>query len=428
MIMKHPAIVKRDEKQVVIQLTVKLEGSLLENEEALQQALNEVGSLAMEPILKRFDTDGTPIVIAKQKLTSRCLQPQTYETPYGQVAVARHVYQTSKGGKTFCPLEDRGRCLLNSTPRYAKIISSKYCQMGADALRKDLLEANGRKVSRNYVKRIADFVGSIAQAKEEVWEYEIPVPEKSVAAIAIGLDGTCMLMRESGWREAMCGSIALYDEHGERLHTIYAGASPEYGKQTFRERFSREVERVKHAFPEALTIGLADGAADNWKFLTKRTDRQMVDFYHAREYLGKAVAAIHSRRTNQVTKQEEAWSHDLKHKRGAAKKILAAMESELAEMKPGWRKEELTKSATYFRNQRSKMQYWRHEKELLPIGSGVTEAACKALIKQRLGQSGMRWKAAGAAALISIRSLRLTPGRWESFWGKVDQFGVPALN
>ncbi len=426
--MKHLAIVKQDEKQVVIQFTVKLTGSLLENEEALQQNLNAAGSLAMEPILKRFDTDGTPIVIAKQKLTSRCRQNQTYETPYGQVAIERHVYQTSQGGKTFCPLEDRGRCLLNSTPRYAKIISSKYCEMGADALRKDLLEANGRKVSRNYVKRISDFVGSIAQAKEEVWEYEMPVPEKSVAAISIGLDGTCLLMRESGWREAMCGSIALYDQHGERLHTIYAGASPEYGKQTFCERFSREVERVKQAFPEALSLGLADGAADNWKFLEKRTDRQMIDFYHAREYLGKAAAAIHSRRIKQVATQEEEWSHDLKHTRGAAKRILGKMEGELGEMKRGWRKEQLKKSATYFRNHQAKRQYWRHEKELLPIGSGVTEAACKVLIKQRLGQSGMRWKEEGAAALISIRSLRLTPGRWESFWGKVDQYGVPVLN
>ena len=29
----------------------------------------------------------------------------------------------------------------------------------------------------------------------------------------------------------MTGTIALYDSEGERLHTIYLGATPEYGKE-----------------------------------------------------------------------------------------------------------------------------------------------------------------------------------------------------
>jgi hypothetical protein len=32
---------------------------------------------------------------------------------------------------------------------------------------------------------------------------------------------------------AMTGTISLYDKNGERLHTIYVGAAPEYGKQHF---------------------------------------------------------------------------------------------------------------------------------------------------------------------------------------------------
>lgn len=426
--MSKATIIKQNERQLVIEFTVNLEGSLLENEEALQVALNEAGAMAMKPVLARFDTDGTPIVIAGQKLTSRGLHPQTYETPYGPVSVNRHVYQTSQGGRTYSPLEDRGRCILNSTPRYAKMISSKYCEMGADSLRKDLWESNGRAVSRNYVKKLSDHIGSIALAKEEVWEYEIPTLDKPVHAISIGLDGTCMLMRESGWREAMCGSIALYGKDGERLHTIYAGAAPEYGKGKFCARFSREVERVKLLFPEAIYIGLADGAATNWAFLTKRTDRQMIDFYHAREYVGKAAAVIYTKSRTKVDRHEEEWSHDLKNKRGAAKRLLGIMEDELVGMKRGWRKEQLERSVTYFRNNHSKMQYWRHLSEALPIGSGVTEAACKTLIKQRLVKSGMRWKDEGASALISIRSIRLSEGRWDSFWKKIDQFGVPALN
>jgi hypothetical protein len=42
-----------------------------------------------------------------------------------------------------------------------------------------------------------------------------------------------MLICDQKWREAMTGSLSLYDKHGERLHTIYVGAAPEYGKKTF---------------------------------------------------------------------------------------------------------------------------------------------------------------------------------------------------
>ena len=49
--------------------------------------------------------------------------------------------------------------------------------------------------------------------------------------------------------------------------------------------------------------------------------------------------------------------------------------------------------------------------EHIPIGSGVTEAACKVLVKQRLCGSGMRWKGRGAAAVLSLRCLTYTAER-----------------
>ena len=46
----------------------------------------------------------------------------------------------------------------------------------------------------------------------------------------------------------------------------------------------------------------------------------------------------------------------------------------------------------------------------MPIGSGVTEAACKVLVKQRFCGSGMKWKEPGAAAVLSLRCLTYTNG------------------
>ncbi len=54
---------------------------------------------------------------------------------------------------------------------------------------------------------------------------------------------------------------------------------------------------------------------------------------------------------------------------------------------------------------------------------GVTEAACKTVIKQRLCGSGMRWKEKGAAAILSLRALVLTSTRWNQFWNKLNQYG-----
>ncbi len=417
------AHVHRQDDLVTVTFTLKLSASMLQTEEELQHALNQAGAAAMEQVLTRFDADGSPIRIGDLRLTSKGRSGQTYETPHGPVRVLRHVYQSSKGGRTFCPLEDRARMVMNATPRYAKIIAGKYTRMGAEALRDDLREGHAREISRRYVKQIGDFVGAVATAKEAHWRYEIPELPRPVAAVSVGLDGTCMLMKPEGWRQAMCGSISLYDRDGERMHTLYAGASPEYGKETFYGRFDAELTRVKEQFPAALYIGLADGAADNWSWLGPRTERQLLDFWHAREYVGKAARAIHGAGTARQEAWEEDWRHRLKHARGAAGKFLREVESGLFSA-CGLDREDLEATASYFTNNGKRMGYWRHVAEGLPIGSGVTEAACKVLIKERLCGSGMRWKGEGAEAVIALRALKMTDGRWEQFWKHIDRQGV----
>ena len=55
-------------------------------------------------------------------------------------------------------------------------------------------------------------VACIAQAKEEKWVYDIPELPKSVATVAIGLDGAFLAVHSEGYRFAMCGTISLYDD------------------------------------------------------------------------------------------------------------------------------------------------------------------------------------------------------------------------
>ncbi|MFN9052559.1 MAG: ISKra4 family transposase, partial [Pseudanabaena sp.] len=50
-------------------------------------------------------------------------------------------------------------------------------------------------------------------------------------------------------------------------------------------------------------------------------------------------------------------------------------------------------------------------------------AACKVIIKARLGCSGMKWKDWGASVVLSLRALSYTKGRWQQFWSKISRYG-----
>ncbi|HMB04163.1 MAG TPA: ISKra4 family transposase, partial [Isosphaeraceae bacterium] len=237
-------IVARSETSFTVHVEIPYGSSMLDFEQAIQDRLNQAGVVATQEALQRFDTDGSPIVIGSVKFTSKGQLPKEYQTPYGVATVARHVYQSPQGGKTYCPLDRDARIVTSSTPRFAKMIAHKYAEFGSGRVLIDLEENHGRKVARSFVQNVADAVATVALAKEESWDYALPEMEHPVATITLGLDGTCLLMCEDAWREAMVGTIGFYDKAGERQHTIYMAATPEYGKATFLGRMDREVERV----------------------------------------------------------------------------------------------------------------------------------------------------------------------------------------
>jgi hypothetical protein len=257
---------------------------MLDAEDAIQQALNQAGVTATAEALQHFDTDSRPIVIAGTKHTSKGRLPKDYQTPYGVATLSRHVYQSSRGGPTFCPLDQAARIVVSSTPRFAQMIAHKYAEFGSARVLADLEENHGRRVARSFVQNVADAVAAVALAREVDWEYDLPEFDEPVATVTVGLDGTCMLMGKETWREAMVGTLGFDNKDGERLHTVYTAATPEYGKLTFFERFDREVGRAKAVHPQALYVGLADGSKDNWLYLETVTEEQVVDFDHVTTY------------------------------------------------------------------------------------------------------------------------------------------------
>lgn len=57
------------------------------------------------------------------------------------------------------------------------------------------------------------------------------------------------------------------------------------------------------------------------------------------------------------------------------------------------------------------MKYAQYFDYNLPLGSEVIEAVCKTIVKQRLCCSSMKWKEAGAAVLLNLRTLSYSIGR-----------------
>jgi hypothetical protein len=414
------SIISKGSKSVTIEVTIPLSNDMLSTEEAIQQGVNQAGLLATEYALSRFDTDGTPIEIDKKKYTSKGQLSKTYQCPFGEFELFRHVYQSNKGGGTYSPLDNDARILVYSTPKFAKTISNKYSQVGSRHVRRDLEDNHGRSISRTYIQDISDAVGAVASSKP--WKYVTGIEPSDVSGIGISLDGTCMLLRGDGWRQAMVGSISLYDKEGERLYTTYIAQSPEYGKEKFLRIFEKEILEIKKFYGEKLYIGLADGAAENWKFLQNYVETQVLDFYHATEYLAKVSNAAFKRKF-----EGKQWlkksCHMLKHEEGGAKSLLKEMELMKQRKITKIKKEQIDAAITYFTNHHHQMNYPSCLKEKLPIGSGVVEAACKVIIKQRMCNSGMRWTEEGAKNVLILRCFNETDGKWNQFWEKVRRMG-----
>lgn len=307
------------------------------------------------------------------------------------------------------------------------MVSWKYSKMSASDVAEDFQQNHRRAISRGFIQELSEAVAVIASEKESQWIYALPEMPDVVARIVIGRDGAMTPILGEGYREAMNATIALHNSTGERMHTIYMSCAPEYGKASFESLLDMEIARVTGTYPTLLKIGLADGAKDNWTYFATRTDLSIVDFFHATEYLSKAspLMASSEQTSQQQTSQQwlQAACHHLKHAHGGAADLLDQMKHALDSSITPARSEELQTAITYFSNNLGRMNYASYLKKHYPIGSGVTEAACKIMVKQRLCGSGMRWTTTATDQMLLLRGLTLTNGRWSQFWQNIDRLG-----
>ena len=75
-------IIKKDGKKITLQIEIELDpNSMLNSEEQIAKALNDAGVKATKEALEQFDTNGNPIQVAGDKLTSKGQEKKIIKRP-----------------------------------------------------------------------------------------------------------------------------------------------------------------------------------------------------------------------------------------------------------------------------------------------------------------------------------------------------------
>jgi len=254
--------------------------------------------------------------------------------------------------------------------------------------------------------------------------------------LSMGRDGINLGLRVRGGRifeVATTGTVTVFDRRGKRLGTVYLAYTPESGQGTMSlelERLVREVlQRWQGPVPRLCYVTDAgDNETSYYEVVLRRMKQhprtgeplhwiRVVDYYHASERIWTMAELLFGK-----GKQAMAWARKMQKwllKPGGVNRLLhsaAAFRDQygLKAKKLG----EFVKAYRYLRNRMQYMRYSEYRTVGVPLGSGVTEAACKTVYTQRLKLSGMSWEKAGAQTVLNLRVPQLSDV-WDAAYGRV---------
>jgi hypothetical protein len=221
----------------------------------------------------------------------------------------------------------------------------------------------------------------------------------------------------AGYREVGCATLSFYDKDSKCLAAVRMARMPEPHKASLKEMLKAELAVALERRPDLRLVKAADGANDNWTFLSKDLPEgdEVVDFFHAAEHLNDAIAAAYGDGTVEARRRFNDLRHVLLEEEDGAKKVIRSLVY-LRDQHP--RSTKIATELEYFRKRQKRMRYAAMKAQGLPIGTGLTEAACKTLVTQRLKQSGMRWSQDGGQSILNLRSWAQSE-RFDQAWAMV---------
>ena len=277
-------------------------------------------------------------------------------------------------------------------------------------------------------KALLPYVAELQKARLLLWLEQAQASRgRHRPVLAAGRDGIMVPMRSGGYQEASTATVSVYDRRKRRLGTVYLGQMPETKQVTLSRTLTALLRETLMAWqgplPWLAYITDKGSAPDEYyrRVLKKMkhprdgkplTWEWVLDFYHVCCYIGKMADALFGPETPAATRwfaKMRRWLRD--HKQGAANVLRSAMQYLERRKMTKAQKAEFWKAYHYLRRHRRLMDYQGYRRRGLPIGSGVTEAACKTVFTQRFKRSGMRWNGDTGQVILDLRVIHLS-GIW----------------
>lgn len=361
---------------------------------------------------------------------------------FGPIAFKRFCYQ---------PLETSGRCLFPleiylgivagvATPALADCVG----RMAADLTQRQLLDQLRPRGIRWGVRTLRKLTGTMAEAMSE-HRHNAQVEQilrwlKEAACstgpcrpgLSVGRDGLMLpIKKRQKYKEAATATISVLDRRGRRIGTVYLGQMPESGQVTLSNQLTALLKDVFSQWegPLPRLTYVTDCGSHPTEYFEQVLSRMpnprrpqellewewVVDYYHACQYITKLAEAIFGRgreacawaaKQRKVLKQKPNGCFRVLRSAGALWTIRGLVGSE----------KNYKLAYNFLRSRAGKMDYSSYRRLRMPIGSGVTEAACKIVFTQRFKQSGMKWTIEGGQQILALRVIALS-----GIWDKVRQ-------
>lgn len=139
----------------------------------------------------------------------------------------------------------------------------------------------------------------------------------------------------------------------------------------------------------------------------------ILDIWHVTEYLWQLAYCFYRDGSDEAKAFVETYLRKLLE--GKVNRVIGGIRQMATKRdlsQPKWDKVE--DCLSYFAVRSEYMKYDEYLTAGYPIGSGVVEGACRHLVKDRMEQAGMRWRIAGAQAILSLRAVYVNDD-WDAF-------------
>lgn len=428
----------------------------LENE--LKTISDDVCRQVLEREVNRLEADDKkdlPAKVRYHKETYRINKKTKTQvaTRFGPITLHSFYYLNDEDGEPgLHPLHVRlGIGAGSATPALLERVARMSVDHTQTEVRAWLLREHGlhwsndrlRAALRGFRQAILPFVAELQKGRLLQWLGQAQQSRgRHRPVLAAGRDGIMIPMRRGGYQEASTATVSVYDRQRRRVGTIYLGQMPETKQTTLSDRLTAVLQATlrdwQGAVPRLAYITDKGSAPDDYYhrvLLKMRHPRQpqqllawewVLDFYHVCSYIGKMADALFGAETKAGTTWFKKMRHWLRDRRqGAAQVIRSAMQFLGRCHLTKARQTEFWKAYRYLRRHRRWMDYQGYRRRGLPIGSGVTEAACKTVFTQRFKRSGMRWGQESGQVILDLRVVYLS-GIWlEAFAGDLESRSLP---